>query len=226
MKVCVSTLGICATLGLSLAMPIDADAQHWRMDVAQGIQLPIPDFKPVPESQLREKKKELDETRFNRPIYNPGTKSYFEYVINIGGKEYGGSRGVGWEQAKSYAETKTFHGVRGRLAVIKNKEANDFIVKHFKPEDGTWIGLRYFCDLHALQWVTGEIWPLTAYANWGRPWNVEGTKSTNVVRSSCLKFAPWMGVHYWGAETGYKWNANGTGKYFEYMIIEYPTGKP
>jgi hypothetical protein len=111
------------------------------------------------------------------------------------------------------------------LAVVKDKETNEFIVKNFQPEDGTWIGLRYFCDLGALQWVTGEIWPPTAYQNWGRPWNIEGGHSTNQFRSKCTYFT-WQGVHYWGAQTGYKWNANGSGKYFSHMIVEYPTGKP
>ena len=39
-------------------------------------------------------------------------------------------------------------------------------------------------------------------------------------------YMPWMGVHYWGSTANYKWNANGTGKRFGWMIIEYPTGKP
>jgi hypothetical protein len=37
---------------------------------------------------------------------------------------------------------------------------------------------------------------------------------------------PWMGVHYWGADNGFHWNANGSSKQFHLMIIEYPTGKP
>jgi hypothetical protein len=48
----------------------------------------------------------------------------------------------------------------------------------------------------------------------------------NGARIDCNTGAAYLPVHYWGAEGGYKWNANGTAKHFYYAIIEYPTGKP
>ena len=211
-------LGMCA----ALALPVVAGAD----DYAQApLQLPIPDF----DTKLPSKSKEtevLSKERFNKPIYNPDTKSYFEYYFPGTGLLYDAEKQYGWEEASKVAATRSYHGVRGRLAVIKTPEVNKFIVQHLHPDDGTWIGLRWYCDLRTLRWVTGEFWPLDGYQNWGPVWNVEGTSPLNKDRASCLSFLPWMGVHYWGPKGNYKWNANGSGKRFGWMIIEYPTGKP
>jgi hypothetical protein len=212
---------MCAALALPLATPAEAVAQ-------QMAPLPIPDFdtRPGPDPKETKDAAEKWKEKFNRPVYNPGTKSYFEYYFPGTGFLYDSEKQYGWEEAEKIATTRTFHGVRGRLAVIKTAETNKFIVDHLHPEDGAWIGLKYMCDLRTLRWVTGEFWPLDAYHNWGAVWNIEGTSPKGRSRSACLGYMPWMGVHYWGSAANYKWNANGTGKRFGWMIIEYPTGKP
>jgi len=224
MKTWLSALGACAAVGLALGAAVQAAAQRW--ETAQGMQLPIADFDKLPPMTTGSNRPQYDHSGvYNKPFYNPETKSYFENYSATNGK-YDIEHRYNWEAAQRVAETRTYHGVRGRLAVIKTKETNDFIVKNLKPEDGTWFGLQYFCDLHALRWVTGEFWPLKAYQNWFRPWNVEGTNPRNQERAGCLSDKRWMGVHYWGKNAGYKWNANGTAKEFWLMIVEYPTGKP
>ena len=209
-------IGICAALLLVMAnAPIRAD----------DLNLPVPDFSTKLPRNGKPAEPGAGKERYNKPIYNPETKSYFENYNPAPDLVYDPDYIYDWLQSKVIAEGRTFHGVRGRLAVVKNKETNDFIVKHFKPDNGTWIGLEYMCDDRILRWSTGEIWPLSGYQNWGRPWNIEGTSPYGRVRSSCTSLNP-MGVHYWGSEAGYKWNANGGAKKFGYMIIEYPTGKP
>jgi hypothetical protein len=199
-------------------MPPAASAQS----VVQDLQLPIPDFKPGPPPQAKESPAN-DKDRFNKPIYNPETKSYFEYFITA--QALGRSADYWWGEAKQLAQTRSFHGVRGRLAIVKTKETNDFIVKHFRPENGTWIGLQYLCHINELRWADGEFWPRTGYQNWYQPWNIQGPSPRGGELYRCAGTDA-MGVHYWGQEGGYKWNANHPAKKFYNMILEYPTGKP
>ena len=172
---------------------------------------------------------------YNEPIYNKATKSYFE-LYNPNVKTPGAKIAVynyhyqyHWEQAAAIAARKIYHGVHGRLAVIKTAATHRFIAKHFVLGEPAWIGLRYWCTYHKLQWVTGEIHPLSAFQAWSSPWNVEGEARTGSRRSpGCEKghkerFLP---VHYWPTKQGFFWNANGYRKAFTSMFIEYPTGKP
>src|SRR4051812_26537568 len=81
------------------------------------------------------------------PIYNPSSKSYFQLFND---NENPGN----WEAAQMRAESKTYKGVRGRLAVIDSAETHDFILRKFdltKRNVAVWIGLRYWCTVHLLQ---------------------------------------------------------------------------
>jgi hypothetical protein len=209
---------------IAIRIPDVAAQQNWNGTAQQRLDLPIPDFQPAPPPDPK-KVREHHKEKFNKPVYNPETKSYFEYYSPTLG-EYHSEQRFNWMTSKAMAEARTYKGVPGRLAVIKTPETNKFIIKNFEPDDGAWIGLQYLCELRALRWVTGEFWPLTGYQYWNKPWNVAGTTWKNNERAWCLASVPYMGVHYWGAEGGYRWNANGPGKEFHLMIIEYPTGKP
>ena len=192
---------------------------------AQGLDLPVPDFKP--QERTWQENKAINDAKYNKPIYNPETKSYFENydLYRDPNNPYGVYFAFEWPLAKQWAESRVFHGVRGRLAVIKSREVQEFIAKKLQPDDGAWFGLSFRCDSRSLWWVTGENWPLSAYQNWNRPWNVEGTTWKNANHAQCPPNEV-AGVHYWGAATGYKWNVNGPHKGFHYLIIEYTTGKP
>lgn len=156
---------------------------------------------------------------YDTKVYNPATASYFEL------KRPGGD--FNWNKANEYAERAHYKGVRGRLAVIKNKETQDFLVKTFRPTI-SWIGLKYYCRLNALQWVSGEFWPLTSYANWGTRWNVSGASPNAEGLAGCDANDGHgvRGVHMWGHEGNYKWNVNGPAKIFYDFFVEYPTGQP
>ncbi|CAN0577002.1 unnamed protein product, partial [Laminaria digitata] len=58
------------------------------------------------------------------PIYNPETKSYFELRIDL-------PHPPNWGTAVRYARTKTYKGVRGRLAVVKDLQTHSFLQANF-----------------------------------------------------------------------------------------------
>jgi hypothetical protein len=185
--------------------------------IFQPPDVPMADFPPRSEVQSAppSEKPPLYDTK----VYNPATASYFEL------KRPGGD--FNWYKAQEYAENANYKGVRGRLAVVKAKEIQEFLVNNFRPSIA-WIGLKYYCRLNALQWTSGEFWPLTAYANWGTPWNLDGASPTNQGRSHCDAgdFKSFNGVHMWGHEGNFKWNVNGAPKIFYEFFVEYPTGRP
>jgi len=172
---------------------------------------------------------------YNKPIYNEETKSYFElYNPTV---KMPGAKNAGydprfqffWEKASAIAANKIYHGVRGRLAVVRTLSTHRFLQTHFKLGEPAWIGLRYWCSFNKLQWVTGEIHPLSEFQRWGRTWNVAGPHATGTQNSEGCergrkgRFLP---VHYWTDKEGFYWNANSYRKGFSSMFIEYPTGKP
>ena len=108
------------------------------------------------------------EPLYESKVYNPETKSHFELVRN---QQPGLSTRCrtcyefSWAVAKRLAQQRTFKGVRGRLAVVKSRQVNDFLRETFRPERAAWIGLRYLCRFNKLQWITSEFHPNTGYAN-------------------------------------------------------------
>ncbi|MGB8275853.1 MAG: C-type lectin domain-containing protein [Alphaproteobacteria bacterium] len=155
----------------------------------------------------------------NKPVYNPDTKSYFELACPQEGED----RRIEWHEAIKLAAKRVFKGVRGRLAVVKTQEVNDFLRDTFDPEAPPWIGLRYFCKYNKLLWVTGEVQPATAYSNWASPWNLNGWPGHgDPAMCGWLGYLP---VHYWVPNYGFQWNANGQNKEFPRYFVEYPTGK-
>jgi len=165
---------------------------------------------------------------YDTPVYNPETRSYFELVKVTKGYSIRGANipAITWSNARKLARSRFYKGVRGRLAVVKSQSVNDFLRQTFKPDEKTWIGLRYWCAYNKLQWVTGEFHPLTAYANWDRIWRHDGGTYGGNKEPTCNEFFNYWPVHYWPVQNGFRWNANGTHKEFKAFFVEYPTGKP
>ena len=161
---------------------------------------------------------------YNKPVYDPATKSYFELYFPDPEAQPDSVQSFTWDQAVETAKEQWFKSVRGRLAVVKTRATNNFLLKTFRPDHNAWIGLRYRCDARVLQWVTGEIWPLTSYANWGPAWNVAGGSPFGKERATCGGGS--FGVHYWSQMGGFRWNANVSQARFVTMFIEFPTGEP
>lgn len=157
----------------------------------------------------------------NKPVYLNHTKSYFELVrIGTGYSTRGATIDeINWQRASDYAAGKKFKGVGGRLAVVKDKETQQFLMKTFQPRYEVWIGLRYFCSFNKLMWTTGEEHPREAFANWASPWKVgyachPGQQYAGI-------FAVRAGDRNYG-----RWQAQGIAKEFYELFVEYPTGAP
>lgn len=151
-----------------------------------------------------------------RPIYFPHTKSYFVLIRtpdSIGKKN--------WLHSMEYARKQVFHGVRGRLAIVRDRETHEFITKTFPLSAPTWIGLRFFCRFRKLMWVDGSIHPLSGFKVWHKQWY----RNANISCSGTRKRTSFMPVYYTKYGKNWVWQASGPAKFFEYLIIEYPTGK-
>jgi len=172
---------------------------------------------------------------YNKPIYNPETKTYFE-LFNPSVKKSGAARASAtaawrftWEEAEAFAKSRSHNGVRGRLAVVETAETHEFLARRFDLGEPAWIGLRYWCAFRKLQWVTGEIHPLTGFRRWARPWNLIGDDPRAKPRTAVcndMRRDSYLPVHYWPTGKGFEWNANSRGQKLSTMFIEYPTGKP
>lgn len=165
---------------------------------------------------------------YNKPVYNPETKSYFELHRPKGQVA---KVGIAWPEASKIAAGKNYRGVRGRLAVVKTAATDKFLRETFKSSTAAWIGLRYWCGFKRLQWITGEIHGLNKFQRWGTTWNIKGR---NRALSSMLAECParaggtpyFLGIHYWNLKSGFNWNANSLNTGLNALFIEYPTGKP
>jgi hypothetical protein len=162
---------------------------------------------------------------YNKPVYDPATKSYFELYYPDSGVSAEQARTYTWTDAAELAQMQVFKGVHGRLAVVKTRQIDEFLIETFRPASYEWIGLRYVCGMNVLQWVTGEIWPLTSYANWGPVWNVAGASPFGAQRAACGGGGGWLGIHYWPRSGSFRWNANTAQTKFAMMFVEFPTGK-
>jgi hypothetical protein len=164
---------------------------------------------------------------FNKPKYNPATKSYFELYspdasdptknrVSLSGP-------IGWTKANVLAARRSYNGVRGRLAVVDSLQTHNLLRENFRPQLAAWIGLRYWCNFNKLQWVTGK------FHRWGPVWNhsAKTPKDDPNQKSYCERRnnKHYFPVHYWGTQYGFFWNANGRHKEFNALFIEYPTGK-
>lgn len=147
------------------------------------------------------------------PYYNPASKSYFELFkmqITPGMQ----SR---WFGARELAEKQYFKKTKGHLAIIRDLETHQFILKNFSGRH-YWIGLQYFCASKTMKWVDGSDATQSDFTAWDSQW----------ARRSDIRCASrnYMPVHY-TIETPTKalrWKASGSNKGFRMYLVEYPTG--
>jgi len=162
---------------------------------------------------------------WNTPVYNPDTKSYFEmkhFPVGYSNANPTTSDHARWEWAMRLARTFTHKGARGRLAVLRNAAALRFVERAFRPKVQVWIGLRYWCSVHRLQWVTHEFFDSGGAKIWAKPWGP--------APNACSKAIPYFGVAIGGPDyQAHPWlpllKAWGFHKEFPAFLVEYPTGK-
>lgn len=151
----------------------------------------------------------------NSPIYFPHTRSYYE-LVEIGlGYSIRGAPDISWDRAQHWANTKTYKGVRGRLAVVRDAETTAFLRDTFKPSQPSWIGMRYYCRLGRLVWTDGTEQSFTGYKNWAKEWG------RSLVCQNSASTSEYGGIYFTPVRDGFRWKANGQSKEYGYLFIEY-----
>ncbi len=153
------------------------------------------------------------------PIYNPASKSYFQLLKQTTKKQ-------NWGSAHRAALSRTFKGVRGRLAVIDRPETHQFILQNFDLSREVWIGLRYWCSFRMLQW--NDLLPYSP-SDPGRfhAWHPQWYRNAQTTCAAWWsKKRAYMPFYYQSlGERNARWQASGPAKYFTRFLVEYPTGE-
>ena len=151
------------------------------------------------------------------PIYNPASKSYFQLLEQTTQKH-------SWRFAYTAALSRTFKGVRGRLAVIDRPETHQFLLQNFDLSHEVWIGLRYWCRYRMLQW--NDLRPYSP----GDPghfqaWHPQWYRNTPLC-GELSKEKGYKPVYYQPlSERNARWQASSHAKFFPRFLVEYPTGE-
>ncbi|MCF6196911.1 MAG: C-type lectin domain-containing protein [Emcibacter sp.] len=168
---------------------------------------------PPSAAEVGRKTHNLDGTISAGPYYNPASKSYFE-LFRMQKKPGSQSR---WFGAKALAEKQFFKGTRGRLAIIKDLDTHQFLLRNFSAKN-YWIGLQYFCNTQTLKWVDGTDATRSKFTAWDTDW------ANTHIRCANMDYMP---VHYTTATStkALRWRASGPNKGYALFLVEYPTGK-
>jgi hypothetical protein len=162
---------------------------------------------------------------FDRPIYSPDAKSYFELVAvkpEEARLSHRGAEEIRWEVASSLAAGRTFKGVKGRLAGVSSLKVHQFLMENFRPSYPAWIGAAYYCKSRELRWSDGHHQAKGNFQAWHPQWDQAGN-------AGCMHGggeANYMPIAYSGAPEGFRWMAKGAFKEYTCYFVEYPTGKP
>ncbi|HEX2117141.1 MAG TPA: C-type lectin domain-containing protein [Alphaproteobacteria bacterium] len=163
---------------------------------------------------------------YEKPMYDPVSKSYFELVRVTAAQQDAHKVGMipetSWDKAARFAAGRAYKGTKGRLAIIKSRETHEFILINLKPDRPAFIGLRYFCKLKQLRWINDEVHPANGFAAWAERWDQGDVKLCLAGQGT----SNWMGVNYTGVRDGFRWVARGDRKNWPLYIVEYPTGAP
>lgn len=154
-----------------------------------------------------------DAEQSSAPVYNEATKSYFQLVE---GGDYS------WQDAKDAAERLVYKNVRGRLAVVPDRQVSEFLRQTFEPRIEAWIGLRYFCGPRKSLWESGQLLDRRGYQNWASQWYGDA----NITCTAQPGMFQYMPVYYTRYSRGFRWKATGPKKRFFGFFVEFATGSP
>ena len=154
------------------------------------------------------------------PVYDAESKSYFEMVDGRNLQKNVYDEGPTWPEALTLAKQRSYKGVAGRLAIVKDLATHDFLERTFQPGSYVWIGLRYWCAAHKLQWSDGETPAPNAFGAWDKNWRQDVY--------ACAGNTPgdFMPIAYSPIEAGFRWIGKGSGKRYYFYFVEYPAGHP
>jgi hypothetical protein len=169
---------------------------------------------------------------YNTVVYYPKNGNYYELakpdVEHLKpGTRFSDLQKHSWDAAYKHAAARSHKGVRGRLAVVNDPYLNEFLKNTFRPHGIAWIGLRYWCHYNRLQWVTGQFLEPGDFAAWDTPWasGTVGRNTSGLTKPDCGGAGSYWPAHFWGVESGGRWNANGQTKQGNAFFVEYPTGR-
>ncbi len=159
----------------------------------------------------------LPETKFTPPVYDKQNGSYYEMV---------GFQGDGegtWGEAVQAVDGRTYKGRKGRMAVVKDRATNNFLLRNFgyKMASEAWFGLAYHCDSRQLIWSDGTIFKPGDFANWNNQWyrSFDETCDFGSIEFVDRRLMP---VYYMTTNHGFTWQATGEEKVFSNIFVEYP----
>jgi len=147
-------------------------------------------------------------------VYDPASKSYYQLRVWT---ELGG---MPWDKANQYASEQSFKGVQGRLAVVEDYDTHLFLLKTFRIRYPTWIGMKVNCKPIRAFWLDGKAVDELDFNAWDMKQWYRDQKVT------CMNGSEWMGVYYTSTSDLFRWQASGQHKSFDFLFIQYPTGKP
>jgi hypothetical protein len=166
------------------------------------------------------------QTVYEKPVYNPATKSYFELVRVTQAQQEAHKVGMtpetSWDKAAKFAASRVYKNTKGRLAIVKDQDTHEFIMTNLRPNTYAFIGLRYFCKDRQLRWVNNEVHPANGFKAWAPNWD----QGDNKICVGSNTGPWWMGVVYSSIGDGFRWVARGALKNWNLYIVEYPTGQP
>jgi hypothetical protein len=159
---------------------------------------------------------------YGKPMYDPASKSYFE-LVKVTSQQAPGSASpaLPFDKAVHAATGRSFHNTPGRLAIIRSQDTHMFIMQNLRPNEDTWIGLRYLCKTRTLMWANGQPLKKGEFTAWHAQWDQSGI-------AGCANGGgetDWMGIAYTPAGAGFRWIAKGGKKIYVAYLVEYPTGK-
>lgn len=161
---------------------------------------------------------------YDTPVYDAEAKRYFE-LVNArapAGTPYPRAEGLNWGEANKAARAQVYKGVRGQLAIVDTVGIHFFLLETFHPDVETWIGLRYWCSNHTLQWVDGTFLKPGSFAAWDRNWNQDIYSCKSAAMGNQPQYMP---VAY-SKMPNFTWIGKGWFKRYYLYFVEFPTGKP
>jgi len=148
----------------------------------------------------------------------PGNGSYFQLVRDQ--RSIKGHSVMFWRFAEERARERRHDGRQGRLAIIDSPELYSWLIEQWDFSripywgEGTWIGLRYWCDYRKLMWADGSILEFDDFAAWDTPWYRDDGIRCGV------QDLDYMGVYIY--KDSNRWRATGEQKGWSFYLVEYP----
>jgi hypothetical protein len=155
---------------------------------------------------------------YGKILYHAPSQRYFELVKVSRAESKSYIPEFNWEEADRAARSRVYKGGNGRLASIDNPDLHTFIFENLRPDNWTFIGLRYLCKQRRLVWSSGKSLERGQFQVWHSQW--DQSQGAGCVNGGGE--ADWMPIVYSPAHEGFRWVAKGAKKKYYAYLVEYP----